>query len=52
MNKRRKIIFAFGATALALPLTAYAQTKVWRVGILGNMSASDTLLESFTQKPA
>ena len=36
MNKRRKIIFALGASALALPLSLLAQpaTKVWRVGFL------------------
>ena len=36
MNNRRKLIIALGATALASPLSPFAQpaTKVWRVGFL------------------
>ena len=41
MNKRRKLLLALGATALASPLTPLAQpTKVWRIGVLGPESAS------------
>ena len=53
MNKRRKIIFAFGATALTSPLTAYSQTKVWRIGFLSQrgvvIADSDFAYGSFRQ---
>lgn len=51
MNKRRKLLLALGASTLASPLSSLAQpaTKIWRVGILGNMSASDPLPEAFMQ---
>ncbi len=42
MNNRRKIIIALGASALASPFTGYAQTKVWRIGVLGPESAAAT----------
>ena len=45
MNNRRKIIFALGATALASPLTTYAQTKVWRIGFLGTATAAGYVKE-------
>ena len=48
-STRRTLLLALGAGALAAPLLSFAQTKVPRVGILGNMSASDPLLESFAQ---
>ncbi len=37
MNNRRKLIFALGAAALAVPFGSFAQQqgKVWRVGFLG-----------------
>ena len=34
MNTRRKLIIAPGASVLASPLTAYAQTEIWRIGFL------------------
>ena len=36
MNHRRLVLKSVGATALAVPLVAWAQTagKIWRVGIL------------------
>ena len=49
MNKRRSLVIAMGASALASPLSLFAQPKkLARVGILGNMSAADVLVESFT----
>ena len=42
MNNRRKIILGLGATALASPLSSLAQTKVWRIGVLGPESAAAT----------
>jgi putative ABC transport system substrate-binding protein len=45
---RRQTLFALGAAALALPHLSFAQTKVRRVCILGNMNASDSLLDAFT----
>src|SRR5882672_10529578 len=38
MNKRRKLIVAIGAGALAVPFDAFAQQqgKVWRIGFLQN----------------
>ncbi len=49
MNKRRKIILALGASALASPLTAYAQTKTWRIGFLLEIKQSyyDARIEAF-----
>ena len=40
MNKRRKLVIALGACALAAPLGLFAQPqgKVWRIGFLGNSS--------------
>ena len=47
MNKRRKIIIALGASALASPLLPHAQTttKVWRIGFLGTAFASGYVKE-------
>lgn len=36
MNDRRKVLFALGLSALALPFGSFAQpVKVWRIGFLG-----------------
>ena len=45
MNKRRKIIFALGASALAAPFGSFAQQKdkVWRVGFLALRARPDSL---------
>ena len=42
MNNRRNLIIALGASALAAPLSTFAQQqgKVWRIGFLGSESAS------------
>jgi putative ABC transport system substrate-binding protein len=42
MNKRRKLLFVLGASALAAPLASFAQQqgKIWRVGVLGAGSPS------------
>ena len=42
MNKRRKLIIALGASALAAPLSSFAQqpVKIARIGFLGAASAS------------
>ncbi len=50
MNNRRKLLLAFGAAALASPLSTLAQpaTKVWRIGYLGP-SARPGNLESDVQ---
>jgi putative tryptophan/tyrosine transport system substrate-binding protein len=42
MNRRRKLVIAFGAGALVTPLASFAQQqrKVWRVGFLSPASAS------------
>jgi len=42
MNKRRKLIIALGASALAAPLSSFAQqpVKIPRIGFLGAASAS------------
>ena len=47
MNKRRKLIVAFGAGALAAPLYSFAQQqgKVWRIGFLGTASAAGYVKE-------
>ena len=49
MNRRDTVfaLLAFGATARAS--FAQQQGKVWRVGILANLGASDALLDAFTQ---
>ena len=44
MNKRRKLLVALGATALGSPLTAYAQTKIWRIGFLSQRSRPVSLI--------
>ena len=45
MNKRRKLIVALGASALAAPFASYAQQqgKVWRVGFLSQRARPDSL---------
>ena len=50
-NRRRKLILAFDASALAAPVDLFAQQpgRVWRVGILANIGASDKLIDAFTQ---
>ena len=42
MNKRRKLVIALGASALAAPFGSFAQQpgKVWRIGFLSPASAS------------
>jgi putative ABC transport system substrate-binding protein len=48
MNKRRKLLVALGAGALAAPLSSLAQpTKVWRVGFLVQATRPDNLDASF-----
>jgi putative ABC transport system substrate-binding protein len=46
MNRRRKLLFAFGASVLAAPLASFAQQgKVWRIGFFyfgSRQSAMDT----------
>ena len=53
MNNRRKLIAAFGAGALVAPFATFAQQsgKIYRVGYLGNSSASlePDLVEAFRQ---
>ncbi len=43
MNHRRKLVIAFGASALAAPFGSFAQKqgKVWRIGILWEREQSD-----------
>jgi len=45
MNKRRKIIVALGASALAAPFASFAQAqgKIWRVGFLATRARPMTL---------
>ena len=45
MNKRRKLIVAIGASALAAPLISFAQQqgKVWRIGFLAFRGRPDSL---------
>jgi putative tryptophan/tyrosine transport system substrate-binding protein len=45
MNTRRKIVLAFGASALAVPLASFAQqqVKVWRVGFLASRKRPESL---------
>jgi putative ABC transport system substrate-binding protein len=47
VNKRRELLLALGAAALASPLTPHAQpqTKVWRIGFLGTASAAGYVKE-------
>ncbi|MBI3371490.1 MAG: ABC transporter substrate-binding protein [Betaproteobacteria bacterium] len=47
MEKRRKLVIALGAGALATPLCSFAQQqgKVWRIGFLGAASASGYVKE-------
>ena len=41
MNHRRRLLFAFGAGALAMPLASLAQkARVWRIGMLETTSAA------------
>jgi putative ABC transport system substrate-binding protein len=42
VNTRRRIVIAFGASALAVPLGSLAQKpgKVWRIGFLGSETAA------------
>jgi putative ABC transport system substrate-binding protein len=44
MNKRRKLVIALGAGALAAPFASFAQqqTKVWRIGWLSNASPANS----------
>jgi len=53
VNKRRKLIFAMGAGALATPLCSFAQQqgKIWRVGFLTaySSSAETPAFDSFRQ---
>ena len=56
MITRRKLLMAFGASALASPLASLAQQqgKVWRIGFLGARSRStlsnpDVYYDAFTQ---
>ena len=41
MDVRRRIVLVLGASALAAPLTAFAQQKLWRIGFL-NPAAEDS----------
>ena len=43
MNKRRRLVIALGASALAVPLACFAQQqgKVWRVGLLTTSDRAD-----------
>ena len=54
MNRRRKLVFALGAGALAAPFGSFAQQqgKVWRVGFLAptNRSSSASSHDAFTAK--
>jgi hypothetical protein len=45
MNNRRKLIIAFGASALAAPFGSFAQPqgKVWRIGYLDFGSRQSTV---------
>jgi putative ABC transport system substrate-binding protein len=45
LNNRRQLIVALGAAALGLPRTAYAQTKVWRLGYL-DFGSRKTMVDS------
>ena len=47
MHNRRKLVFALGAGALAVPFRSFAQQpgKVWRIGFLGVASASGYVVE-------
>jgi putative ABC transport system substrate-binding protein len=49
MNNRRKLVIAFGAGALAMPLASFAQQqgKVWRVGFLSFRSRPENLDSHF-----
>ena len=54
--KRRKLLIALGASALASPLASFAQqqSKVWRIGFLAARSRStpsnpDVYYDAFTQ---
>jgi putative tryptophan/tyrosine transport system substrate-binding protein len=45
MNTRRKLIIAFGASALTAPFASFAQQqgKIWRVGFLSQRARPDSL---------
>ena len=47
MNRRRKLIVALGAGALAVPFSSFAQQqgKVWRIGFLGSATAAGYVKE-------
>jgi putative tryptophan/tyrosine transport system substrate-binding protein len=49
MNKRRELVIALGASALVVPLGAFAQQqdRVWRIGTLDATSMNAALLEAF-----
>jgi len=51
VNKRRKLIVALGAGALAVPFASFSQQlrKVWRIGVLWEQAQSDYIqrLEAF-----
>ena len=53
MNKRRKLVIALGAGALAAPFGSFAQqpAKMYRIGFLGTSSAQNlaALIEAFKQ---
>ena len=46
MNKRRRLIVALGASALAAPVPSFAQQqgKVWRIGAMGYNARKDAVL--------
>ncbi len=48
MNRRRKLLFAMGAGALAAPLASIAQqqVKVWRIGFLSPASGGERRVEA------
>lgn len=49
MIDRRRILLTLGAAALGLPLTAHAQTKVWRIGYLSLSSGPSIRDENFRE---
>lgn len=51
MNKRRELVSALGASALAAPLGLFAQQqgRVWRVGVLETTSTNSVFLQAFRE---
>ncbi len=49
MNNRRKLIIVLGAGALAAPLASFSQqqSRVWRIGYLGDGTAAQRAADSF-----